>query len=225
VKHLPIAIEGLHQHGDTGLVVNNQVEHHLVEVWALIPTVATGDVNDMLLRRLVTVVAPIDMKTGTVEMGKAGRKAQALGRRSGNEAVEFGHAHGVQRIQGTPKRVIVEMAGLNAWGNEPRERFILEKMGHEVELLVDKAETIEHHRFHCMASGHNTHFRVLLRHLINNLCDAEFFEHARDQTQVIQDLRAVRLRLWRDVRAVRWAHRLLLYRGDYSDTPKLLNYT
>ena len=35
------------------------------------------------------------------------------------------------------------------------------------------------------AGGHNPHFRVLLRRLINNLCDAQFFKHARDQTQVI----------------------------------------
>ena len=68
-----------------------------------------------------------------------GGKAQALGRRGGNEAVEFGHPVVVERIQGTPEGVIVEMTGLNAWGNEPRERFILEKMGHEIELLVHES--------------------------------------------------------------------------------------
>jgi hypothetical protein len=54
------------------------------------------------------------------------------------------------------------MAGLNAGGNEAREGFILEKMGDEGELLVDKAETVEHHGFDRMASSHNPHFRVLL---------------------------------------------------------------
>jgi hypothetical protein len=67
------------------------------------------------------------MKTGTVEMGKAGCKVKTLGRSGGNEAVEFGHPHGAQRIQGTPKRVIVEMAGLNAWGDEARERLFWKK--------------------------------------------------------------------------------------------------
>ena len=185
VRVTTIPTEGLHQHGNTGLVFDHQVQHHLVEVRALIPTVAAGDVNDVLLWLLVTVVTAIDMEARTIEMGKRGGQAQTLGRRGGNEAVECGHPSGIQRIQGTPERVIVEMAGLNAWGNEARDRLILEKMGDEVELLVDKAEAVEHHGFDRMAGGHNPHCRVLLRRLINNLRDAEFFKHARDQTQVI----------------------------------------
>jgi hypothetical protein len=33
------------------------------------------------------------------------------------------------------------MARLNAWSNEARDGLILEKMGDEVELLVDKTPT------------------------------------------------------------------------------------
>ena len=77
------------------------------------------------------------------------------------------------------------MAGLNAWGNEARDRLMLKKMRDKVELLVDKAQTVEDHGFDGMASGHNPHFRVLLRRLINHLRDAEFFKHPRDQAQVI----------------------------------------
>ena len=58
-------------------------------------------------------------------------------------------------------------------------------MGYEVELLVEKAQAIEPHGFDRMAGGHNTHFRVLLGRLINDLGDAEFFKHPRDQPQVI----------------------------------------
>src|ERR1700757_639839 len=54
-----------------------------------------------------------------------------------------------------------------------------------VELLVDKTQTVEHHGFDRMAGGHNTHFRVLLGGPINDFRDAEFFKHARDQTQMI----------------------------------------
>jgi hypothetical protein len=76
-----------------------------------------------------------------------------------------------------------------------------------------------------MAGGHNPHCRVLLRRLINDLRNGEFFKHPCDQTQVISNLRAVRLRLGRDVRAVRVSHSLLLRRGDCSDPQKLLNDT
>jgi len=37
---------------------------------------------------------------------------------------------------------------------------------------------------------------------INDFSDAEFFKHARDKAKVIQDLRAVLLRLRQDSRAV-----------------------
>ena len=71
------------------MVFDKQVEPHLVQVWPLIPTVAAGDVHERRLGLLVTLVAAIDMKTRALEMGKARRKAQALGSGSGNEAVEL----------------------------------------------------------------------------------------------------------------------------------------
>src|SRR5262245_45497334 len=93
-----IPTEGLHQHGNASLVFDHQIEHHLVQVWPLIPTVAAGDVNDVLIRLLVTVVAAIDMKTRTIEMGKARRQAQARGSGRGNEAVELRDASRIEGI-------------------------------------------------------------------------------------------------------------------------------
>src|SRR5438477_10116359 len=143
----------------------------------MIPTIALGDVHDLFVRRLSAVITAIDMKTRRIEMAERRRQSQTRGRCGGNEAVEFRHPKVVEGIEGAPEGVIIEMAGLNAWGNEARDRLILEKMGDEIELLLDKAEAVEHHGFDRMAGGHNPHFRVLLRRLINNLCDAEFFKH------------------------------------------------
>src|SRR5205823_3362489 len=167
----------------------------------------------------------IDMEPCRIEMGARWPQPQTCGRRGGNEAVEGRHPSLVQRLEGAPERVIIAMAGLHAWGNETREGFSLEKMGHEGALLVEKAQTVEDHGCDRMAGGHKTHFRVGLCRFINDLRDAECFKHPRDQTQMIEDLRAVRWRLWRDVRAVRVSHRLLLCRGDCIDPPKLLNDT
>jgi hypothetical protein len=77
------------------------------------------------------------------------------------------------------------MARLNAWGNAARERLIVEKMGHEVKRLSDKAKAVEHHGLDRMAGGHNPHFRVLLGGSITDVSEAEFFKHSCDQTQVI----------------------------------------
>ena len=65
---MTIATQGLHQHRDTGLVLHDQLQHHLVEVRAMIPTIALGDVHDLFVRRLRAVIAAIDMETRRIEM-------------------------------------------------------------------------------------------------------------------------------------------------------------
>ena len=70
----PIAPEGRHQHGETGLVCDDQVQHPLREVRALIPTGAAGDVPHVLRRLRGTVITALAMEAGAVEMGKRGDK-------------------------------------------------------------------------------------------------------------------------------------------------------
>jgi hypothetical protein len=107
----------------------------------MIPTIARGDVHDLFVRRLRAVIPAIDMKTRRIEMAERARQPQPRGRCGGNEAVECRHPKGVEGIEGAPEGVIIEMAGLKAWGNETCDRLILEKMGDEVELLGEKTPT------------------------------------------------------------------------------------
>src|SRR5262249_59595659 len=100
------------------------------------------------------------METRRIEMAERGRQPQTRGRRGGNEAVECRHPKVVEGIEGAPEGVIIEMAGLNAWGNEPRDRLVLEKMGDEVELVVEKAQTVEHHGLDRMGGGPKPPFPV-----------------------------------------------------------------
>jgi hypothetical protein len=69
-----VASEGLHQHGNAGLVLNNEIEHDLVQVRAMIPAIALSDVDDLLVGRLRAVITAIDMETGTIEMRKGRRE-------------------------------------------------------------------------------------------------------------------------------------------------------
>ena len=68
--------QGLHQHRDTGLVLHHQLQHHLVQVGAMIPTIGQGDVHDLFVRRLRAVRAAIDMKTRRIEMAEHARQSQ-----------------------------------------------------------------------------------------------------------------------------------------------------
>src|SRR4029453_16169574 len=145
----------------------------------MIPTIAVGNVYDLFVGGLIAVIAAIDIETWRIERGERGRQPQTRGARSGNEAVEGCHSRLVQRLKGAPEGGIIEMTGLNAGRHKASDGFILEKMGHERELLVEKAQTIEPHGFDRMAGSDNPRFRVLLRRLINDFSDAEFFKHPR----------------------------------------------
>ena len=175
-----IATQGLPQHRDTGVMLHDQRQHPLVEVRAMIPTRAWGDGHNLFVRGFIAMRAAIDMATRRIEMGDRGRQPQTRGSGGGNEALECRHAIGVERIEGTSEGVIMAMAGLNAGGNKARARFMLEKMGAEIELLVHEAQAVEDHGLDRMAGGHHPHARVLFGGLIKDLRDAECFKHPCD---------------------------------------------
>ena len=213
---MTMATQGRPPHRDTGGVLHHSLHHHLVEVRALSPTRALGAVHDLCVRSLRAVLPAIDMNTRRIQRAERARQPPTRGRCGGHEAGEFRHPKSGEGIEGAPEGGIVEMAGPNAGGNEARARLMLEKMGDEGALVVEKAEAVEHHGFDGMAGSHHPPFRVLLGGAIDDCSDAECFTHARDQTQVLEDLCAVRLRLGRDVRAIRVSHSLLLCRGIVS---------
>ena len=70
-------------------MLHDQLQHDLVQVGAMIPTITVGDVHDLFGGGLLAVIAAIDMEAGGIEMGEGRCKAQALGSGRGNEAVEF----------------------------------------------------------------------------------------------------------------------------------------
>ena len=75
----------------------------------------------------------------------------------------------------------MEMLGFDQQGRqESRERFILEKPRHEIELLVHKAEAVEHHSCDGVARGHNPRFWLVSSGTVNDLTNAEFIEHSRE---------------------------------------------
>src|SRR2546429_8889668 len=114
-----VATKRWHQDGNAGLVLDNQVEHHLVQVGSMISAVTAGAVNDLCLGRLVALVAAIDMEAGAIQMGEAGAKPSAPRSRGCNKTVEFRDAIGIERIQSPAQRVIIQMPGFDAGGQKP----------------------------------------------------------------------------------------------------------
>src|ERR671933_2153472 len=180
-----IPTEGFHQHGNGGLVFDDQIEAHWVQVGPLIPTVAAGDVNNLLSRLLITVVAAMDMKTRAIEMGKARRQAQTLGSGRGNEAVELCDASRIKGIQGPTEDIIVELRRSNAERNQAGGRLVLEEARYEVKRLVDKPQAIEHHRFDGFPHREVAHFRILVGGLVDNIANTEFIKHASHKSEMI----------------------------------------
>ena len=112
-----------------------------MQIGPMIPAVALGDVHHLGVRGRIAVRATLNMQARTVEMGKAGRKAQTLGGRRRYETVEFRYPGGIEGIQGTSEGIIVELCGGNAGRNASGGGRILEESGDEGERLVDKTPT------------------------------------------------------------------------------------
>ena len=65
---------------------------------------------------------------------------------------------------------------------------MLKKHGHEIELLVHKAEPIEDHRFDGAASGDNAGLWRVLHRPVEDVADTKFVKHPGYETELIQDL-------------------------------------
>jgi hypothetical protein len=176
-----IATEGLHQHGNPRLVFHNQVEHHVVEVGPMIAAVASRDMNDLFIRLLATVVAPIDMEAGAIQMGQGRCQPEALSGRDRNETVEVCHASRIERVQGASQRIIMEMPGFDSGGDAALCGFVLKEHRHQVELLVHKAQPIEDHRFDGMTHSDKPGLWGLLQHPVEHIANAEFVVHPGDK--------------------------------------------
>src|SRR5262245_4380326 len=210
---LPLATQGLPQPWDTGVGLHPSRPPHVGEGRARSPTRARGAGPDRCVGRRRAVLPAIAMPTGRIALAARARQPQPRGRCGGHEAVECRHPKVGAGLEGAPEGGILEMAGLHAWGHAPCERRRRETRRDEVALGVEKTQTVEPHGFHGLAGGHPPPGWVLLGGAINDCREAEFCTHARDQTQVLAALGAVRLRLGWDSRARRMSHTLLLGRG------------
>jgi len=56
----------------------------------------------------------------------------------------------------------------NARPKQPFRGFVLEKMRHQIEPLINKAQAIEHHRFDRLAHRYKTPFLILWDHPVNH---------------------------------------------------------
>jgi hypothetical protein len=127
------------------------------------------------------------MATGAIEMGQDGSQAETLSCCGRNETIELCDAVGIEYLQGLSQRVIIELLG----GRYVGRSVYAGKIGHQTEGLIEKAQTIEHHRLDSMASCHYAHLGGWLSSPVNDFPDTEFVKHARNRTKIIQDSTAV----------------------------------
>jgi hypothetical protein len=114
-----VATKRWHQHGHAGLVLDHQVEPHVVQGGSIIAAVTAGEGHDLCRGRLIAMVAAIDMDAGAIQMGDAGAKPYAPRSRGCQKTVECRDAIGIERIQSPAQRVSMQMPGGEAGGQKP----------------------------------------------------------------------------------------------------------
>jgi hypothetical protein len=177
------------------LVLDHPREHDWGPVGTMIPTIASGDMHNLLVRFCGALITAVDRETGRVEMGKGRREAQTPRCRGSNETVEGPHPVSIESIQGPAERIIVELGRGDAGRNEAGGGLMLEEPRDKVEGVMHTPQTIEHHGFDGFPSCEVPHCRMLLGGAINDVPDAEFVAHASDKAEVIQDLTTIRGRV------------------------------
>jgi hypothetical protein len=108
-----LATEGLHQYRATGLMLHHQRSHPLLAIRPMLTAVAAGDLDDVLARVFLAVLATIARETGRIARGQAWRQAQPLRGGGGHETVACRHPSGIEGLEGASQGLIVEMLGVN----------------------------------------------------------------------------------------------------------------
>jgi hypothetical protein len=133
------------------------------------------------------------VKAGGVQMPhpQRGIEAEPFGGPPGDRAVEFSEPEGLKRIQCLAQGVVVEMFGAYPGSHQSLGRLVAEELGHQVQAPVGEARAVEDHRFEGLTDADLALGEVLRDHLIDQLANAEFIEHPRDQAEVLQRLALV----------------------------------
>src|SRR3954463_8448501 len=85
------------------------------------------------------------------------------------------------------------MFGLDPGTDESLGGLCLEELGHKVEALVYKTESIEHHRLYGLSDRDDALIEVLGDSLVDSLADLKLIEHSGNQTEVIENFALVML--------------------------------
>jgi hypothetical protein len=181
-----------HQDGDPGLMRHHELPQDVVEVRAMIATIALGDGHNLGLGLRVAMVATIAMTARRVAGRIGWTQAQTLGGAHRQETVPCGHPLGGEGIHGATARIIMELGGGTAGRNEALGGLMMEDSGDKVEGLIEPPQAMEPHRLDGFPDGERSHFRVLVRRVVNDVANAQVVEHASHKAAVIQHLAMVR---------------------------------
>jgi hypothetical protein len=99
-------------------------------------------------------------------------------------------SHAPGPVASGPPKPTAAYTGASVAGRRRRPPVVV--AGQVVRGRTLQGPTAEHHRFDGFTQGEVSHFRVLLRGLVEDVAYAEFVEHARHKAEVVQHLAAVR---------------------------------
>jgi len=188
-----MATEGWHQDRHASLVLDHELQHHVIQVRPMISAVAAGEVHHLRLGLLLTVITAVDVNARALERHTGRGSSPTFGRGGGHEAVECRHPIVIEGVHGPTERIIMALGGDHAGRHEAGGGLMLEAPGDEVERLMDTSQAIAHQGFARFPDGEVAQFRVLWGRIIHDIAHGKFVTHARDEAEVIEGVTAVGL--------------------------------
>jgi hypothetical protein len=173
-------------------MLHHQVQQDVVELRAMIPAIAAGEVHAVGVRLRPTIGAAIDLKAGAFEMAKRRGPPQPSGRSGGQEPRERCHPIRSQCLQGAPESLIMAGVGVARWRQPPVSGVVVKNHRAHVEVVVHNASAMEDHGLDGVPDRHTSPLGVVRRPWVDDAATTAFVEHASDQAEMVQHVATVR---------------------------------
>lgn len=131
-----VATERLQVHRQAGLILTDQLQDHLIELWPMVTAVSPHQLQPAGLFAIGAVIGAIDVKAGDIKMHRRGLEPQLGDHLLGHHLIKRRHIGRKQRIQTAPEHIIIKVIGAEPGADQSLDRLVGEELREHAEVLA-----------------------------------------------------------------------------------------